>query len=141
MDANGNGKRGVPKLRDVFHRQRQDSDVRFIDKYIYHHFLFFFCVKIPLVSVFTALRVEPPREFLSETFFFDSSDDVSHSSRVIFSTTITCNFFFIDIMDFVRMDRSVRILTLSTTTRTITSTRLQNCTATRNNTNYNSMSK
>ncbi|KAF6204102.1 hypothetical protein GE061_002442 [Apolygus lucorum] len=26
MDANGNGKRGLPKLRDIFRRQRQDSD-------------------------------------------------------------------------------------------------------------------
>ncbi|XP_043461418.1 striatin-interacting protein 1 [Leptopilina heterotoma] len=26
MDANGNGKRGLPKLREVFYRQRQDSD-------------------------------------------------------------------------------------------------------------------
>lgn len=27
MDANGNGKRGLPKLRDIIRRQRQDSDV------------------------------------------------------------------------------------------------------------------
>lgn len=26
MDSNGNGKRGIPKLRDIFARQRQDSD-------------------------------------------------------------------------------------------------------------------
>lgn len=26
VDANGNGKRGLPKLRDIFRRQRQDSD-------------------------------------------------------------------------------------------------------------------
>lgn len=27
VDPNGNGKRGLPKLRDIFRRQRQDSDV------------------------------------------------------------------------------------------------------------------
>ena len=44
MDDNGNGKRGVPKLR--FYRQRQDSDVRLnfvkILSPLYHFFFFFF---------------------------------------------------------------------------------------------------
>lgn len=31
MDANGNGKRGLPKLRDIIRRQRQDSDGGAID--------------------------------------------------------------------------------------------------------------
>lgn len=33
VDPNGNGKRGLPKLRDIFRRQRQDSDVSTVLKH------------------------------------------------------------------------------------------------------------
>jgi hypothetical protein len=30
MDPNGNGKRGLPRLKEIIRRQRQDSDVSFV---------------------------------------------------------------------------------------------------------------
>ena len=61
MDDNGNGKRGVPKLR--FYRQRQDSDVRLNFVKILsplYHFFFFFSIAIILYSTLDSSLFQVP---------------------------------------------------------------------------------